>query len=74
MMEAAVARHSLCLLSAFHYNRRKREGEGDFPSHSTLHHKYQGQERKKAMFLTEAPPPIADVDEETNQRAATAVC
>lgn len=65
-MEAAVARISLCLLSAFHYNRRKGGwGGGDFPSHSTLHHKYQGQERKKAMFPTEALPPIADVAEET---------
>lgn len=52
-MEAAVACHSLCLLSAFHYNQRKGGvGGRDFPSHSTLHHKYQGQERKPGMFLT----------------------
>lgn len=51
MMEAAVACHSLCLLSAFHYNQRNGGGRA-FPSHSTLHHKYQGQERKPAMFLT----------------------
>lgn len=30
MMEAAVARHSLCLLSAFHYNRRERGERGRF--------------------------------------------
>lgn len=55
MMEAAVVRHSLCLPSAFHYNRRrkkKRGGAGGFPSYYTLRHKYQAQERKPAMFLT----------------------
>lgn len=64
-MEAAVAAtlSASCLLSII--TGEKGRDEGDFPSHSTLHHKYQGQEGKKAMFLTEALPPIADVDEET---------